>query len=236
LQPYLQATFLNNAYRFFAPNPGVPTLIWMRLQNRDGAVRWTELPGRPHSPLIRGVYQRRLNLTLLVSQQIEPDPSRDGKFRLSLLGEPCLASVIRRVVLENSSTPTNPVASIGVYFVQHGVVAPQQIREGWTPTDLRTYRPMFVGVFEANGEPKDKERPIAEQPIFQMAAGVVWADVHPLLRQSNADPEEALKSLRLPSPLHQFLEKHRELLDAALPAEGLSERIEKLAAKGSGDA
>jgi hypothetical protein len=236
LQPYLQGTFLNNAYRFFAPNPGVPTLIWMRLQFSDGAVRWTELPGPPQSALIRGVYQRRLNLTLLVSQQIEPVPSREGKFRLTPLGETCLASVIRHVVLEHSSTPTNPVATVGVYFVQHAVVAPQQIRDGWTPTDLRTYRPAFVGVFDPNGETKDKGRPIAEQPIFQMAAGVLWADVHPLLRKSNADPDEVLESLRLPAPLQQFLDRHRELLDASLPAEGLSERIEGLAAKGSDDA
>jgi hypothetical protein len=45
-----------------------------------------------------------------------------------------------------------------------------------------------------------------------------------------------LESLRLPAPVQQFLGKHRELLDPSLPADGLSERIEKLAAKGSGDA
>lgn len=230
LQPYLQGTFLNNAYRFFAPNPGVPTHFWMRLQSNDGTVRWTELPGRPDSALVRGAYQRRLNLTLLVGQQVQADPSRGGNPRLTPLGETCLASVIRQVVSENSS---NPISTVGVYLVQHGVVTPQQIRNGWTTTDLRTYRPMFLGVFNANGVANDKDRPIVEQPISQVAAGILWADVHPLLRKSRMESEAALRSLHLPAPLHEFLEKHRALLDASLPADGLSERFERLV---SGDA
>jgi hypothetical protein len=230
----LQATFLNNAYRFFAPNPGVPTHLWFRLQSSDGTIRWTELSGRPDSALIRGAYQRRLNLSLLVGQQVQPDPARDGKLRLTPLGETSLASVIRRVVSDDS--PSSPVSTVGVYLVQHGVITPQQIREGWTPTDLRTYRPMFLGVFNANGESKDKARPIAEQPISQMTAGILWADIHPLLRNSNADPIADLESLHLPDPVRLFLNEHPELLDASLPADGLSERIERLTAKGAGDA
>jgi hypothetical protein len=234
LQPYLQATFLNNAYRFFAPNPGVPTHLWFRLQSSDGTIRWTELPGRPESTFVRGAYQRRLNLTLLVGQQVQPDPNRDGKLALTPLGETSLASVIRRVVSENS--PIDHVSTVGVYLVQHGVITPQQIRKGWTPTDLRTYRPMFLGVFDADGESKDKDRPIAEQPIGQTTAGILWADVHSLLRKSNADPMAVLESLHLPAPVQQFLSKHPKLLDASLPADGLSERIDRLTVEGVGDA
>src|SRR5512140_1404644 len=53
LQPYLQATFLNNAYRFFAPNPGTPTVFWFRIQYDDRSVRWVDLPG-PVPRLWRG--------------------------------------------------------------------------------------------------------------------------------------------------------------------------------------
>lgn len=231
MQPYLQGTFLNNAYRFFAPNPGVPTVLWIRLQTSDGRVRWAELPGRPESALVRATYQRRLNLALLVGQQMEPDPDQSGKPRLTPLGETCLASLIRHVVREEEN-----VSSVGVYLVQHAVITPQQVRDGWTPNDLRTYRPMFLGVFSAGGEPRDKNRSMKEQSIFQVTAGILWADVHPLLRSKSPDPEVVLESLHLPSPVQQFLRKRRELLDTSLPSEGLSERVEAAAAKGGGDA
>src|SRR5947209_20506488 len=85
-RPYLQATFLNNAYRFFAPNPGTPTVLWLRLQYCDRTIRWVEVPGTCES-WVRVAYQRRLNFTVLLGQHLAPDPTREGKRRFTATGQ-----------------------------------------------------------------------------------------------------------------------------------------------------
>jgi hypothetical protein len=59
---YLQFMYLNNAYHFYSPEPGPPTLLWFHLDYADGSSRWVRLPERAqfHTRL---EYQRRLALT-----------------------------------------------------------------------------------------------------------------------------------------------------------------------------
>src|SRR5262245_9785766 len=172
LQPYLQATFLNNAYRFFAPNPGTPTVMWFRIQREDRSVRWDELPGTAEGSLVRESYQKRLNLSLLLSQHLSPDP-QTGKLRFSPMGEICLASVIRHLAHEHGDD--KPVKSIGVYVVQHAVITPQQVRDGWKTDDLRLYKPVFAGAYTTAGERTDDSKPeVKEQPMAQVVAGILW--------------------------------------------------------------
>jgi hypothetical protein len=61
-RPYLQFMYLNNAYHFYSPDPGPPTLLWFRIQYADGTYRWVKIPNREdfHTRL---EYQRRLALT-----------------------------------------------------------------------------------------------------------------------------------------------------------------------------
>ena len=96
LQPYLQGTFLNNGYRFFAPNPGTPSVLWFRVQYEDRSVRWVELPGPPSS-LLRAPHQRRLNLAIQVGQNLAPAPAEDGKRTLAPLGVRLVESWARHV-------------------------------------------------------------------------------------------------------------------------------------------
>src|SRR4051812_33477913 len=48
--PYVRFTGMQNAYRFFAPDPGPATVLWSRLTYDDGTVRWIECPGRESHP------------------------------------------------------------------------------------------------------------------------------------------------------------------------------------------
>jgi hypothetical protein len=223
-QPYLQATALNNAYRFFAPNPGTPSLFWFRVQDGSGAVRWSELPGRADTPLARGSYQRRLNLSLLLGQQIIPDAANPDRLSFSPTGETCLASVVRHVA-DTEAPSQAPITSVGVYVVQHAVVTPEQARNGWTPDDLRTFRALFVGAFDANGERRGERTQLVEQSLSQVAAGVLWVDVHPRMR-SGGDSSAVIQELRLPRPLRTFFERHRESLDSSMPRERLQVAVE----------
>ena len=224
LQPYLQATFLNNAYRFFAPNPGTPTVMWFRIQHEDRSVRWAELPGAPESSMLRASYQKRLNLSLLLSQHVVPDPQQTGKHRFSPMGEICMASVIRHLADEHGDT--QPVKSIGVYLVQHAIITPQQVRDGWKTDDLRLYQAVFAGAYTSEGERMDDQKPgVKEQPMAQVVAGILWADVFPLVKSQKTPPTTVMEQLRLPKPVQQFLSLHAELLDPDMPSESLMERI-----------
>jgi hypothetical protein len=66
-RPYLQFVYLNNAYHFYSPEPGPPTLLWFRLEYADGSYRWVKTPNREEFPT-RLAYQRRLALTESTNQ------------------------------------------------------------------------------------------------------------------------------------------------------------------------
>jgi hypothetical protein len=64
-RPYLTFMYLTNAYHFYSPDPGPPSLLWFRLHyddgSRDGVEKWVKLPVRSESP-IGLAYQRMLAL------------------------------------------------------------------------------------------------------------------------------------------------------------------------------
>jgi hypothetical protein len=43
---YLGYLYLTNAYHFYSPNPGPSTLIWFRIQYKDGSHRWVKRPSK----------------------------------------------------------------------------------------------------------------------------------------------------------------------------------------------
>jgi hypothetical protein len=48
---YLQFAYLTNAYHFYSPDPGPPTLLWYYVKYDDGSTRWIKLPNREESAL-----------------------------------------------------------------------------------------------------------------------------------------------------------------------------------------
>lgn len=92
LRPYLQVTFLNSAYRFFAPNPGVPTILWFRVSYSDQNVCWVEAPV-PADSWLRAGYQRRLNLAMHPGQHLFPVADSPGHALLTPIGEISLGLV-----------------------------------------------------------------------------------------------------------------------------------------------
>jgi hypothetical protein len=235
LQPYLQATFLNNSYRFFAPNPGTPTVLWFRVQYQDRSVRWVELPGR--ADLVRAPYQRRLNVAVQFSQYLAPDPAGEGKTKtITPLGQTLLKSFVRHVAWayprHAADGKSSPVRNVGAYCLWHGVILPEQVRAGWEPTDLRTYRAVFLGAYAADGERIDEFRPAAiDQSMAYVTAGILEVDVLPRHASKGAD---ALAELQLPEPVQRLLRRHPELLTAA-PGADLKGRLEALVPEGSGE-
>jgi hypothetical protein len=71
-RPYLQFVYLNNAYHFYAPEPGPATLLWFRLEYADGSSRWVTVPDRKtdsKDPLLLEYY-RRLPIAQNVNQLV----------------------------------------------------------------------------------------------------------------------------------------------------------------------
>jgi hypothetical protein len=87
-RPYLQFTYLNNAYHFYAPEPGPASLLWYRVEyepNPDGTrnYRWVKVPqtvdgqniefgpdGEPHTyPQV--MFTRRLSLAMSAGQFLQ---------------------------------------------------------------------------------------------------------------------------------------------------------------------
>ncbi|MFO0928670.1 MAG: hypothetical protein U0736_16880 [Gemmataceae bacterium] len=78
-RPYLSFLYLTNAYHFYSPNPGPPSLLWFAVTYPDGGYRWVKLPDRRNSPI--GMhYQRHLALPehsfSLTPMPILPTPLR----------------------------------------------------------------------------------------------------------------------------------------------------------------
>jgi hypothetical protein len=61
-RPYLEFMYLNNAYHFYAPQPGPAAFIWFYVRYEDGSGQWVKIPRRQDHPLALE-YQRRLSLT-----------------------------------------------------------------------------------------------------------------------------------------------------------------------------
>jgi hypothetical protein len=74
-RPYSSFMYLNNAYHFYSPEPGPPTLLWFYVRYSDGSSRWVKLPSRADSPVPLH-YQRMLALTEstnMINPELPPD-------------------------------------------------------------------------------------------------------------------------------------------------------------------
>jgi hypothetical protein len=50
-RPYLEFMYLNNAYHFYSPDPGPPSLVWFHIKYEDGKVQWIKIPHRDDDPV-----------------------------------------------------------------------------------------------------------------------------------------------------------------------------------------
>ena len=71
-RPYLKTMWMDNAYRFYAPDPGSTEVLWYKLQYEDGSTRWTQVPRREDFYL-RMPFQRHMSIALLASMMIEKE-------------------------------------------------------------------------------------------------------------------------------------------------------------------
>ena len=90
-RPYLQSTYLTNAYHFYSPEPGPASQLWFCVKYKPDAkgnvsVQWLKFPSRPKDmfdPLALSYY-RRLSLTMRI-EDVQPTPVTDDMKRARIM-------------------------------------------------------------------------------------------------------------------------------------------------------
>jgi hypothetical protein len=195
-RPYLQFMYLNNAYHFYSPEPGPPTLLWFHLDYDDGSERWVRLPEREQFQT-RQEYQRRLALTESVNQlistqglprEMEETRAMAGNTHSPPIPMPPIPTTMQcripnpfsRIMIEtyarhaghnypSEKDPAAKVTRVKVYRVVHSMLGPEQMNEGMRPTDPSTYLPFYHGTFDTDGKPKN-----LPDPFLNWLIPIMW--------------------------------------------------------------
>jgi len=147
-QPYLQASFLNHGYHFFAPEPGPSHLVRYELQMPDGSVKKGTFPDKnEHQP--RLLYHRHFMLTEFLVQfppdekaleQWEKQP--DWRLQQTTVGQRTLAKGYADHLLHKHGAK-----SVKLYLVRHDFPSPMAVAEGMKLDDKSLYREKLLGTF-----------------------------------------------------------------------------------------
>jgi hypothetical protein len=71
-RPYLSFMYLNNAYHFYSPEPGPPSMLWFHLTYKDGTMEWVKVPDRDKS--VFPIHHTRLLSITEMSSESSPVP------------------------------------------------------------------------------------------------------------------------------------------------------------------
>jgi hypothetical protein len=181
---YLGFLYLTNAYHFYSPDPGPPTLLWFRIEYADHSFQWVKEPLRENYAS-RLEFQRRLGVSESTGDPAPPLPALPlmsyhlrqrhihGMMRHLPLDEDdvapanqyrrpnaqsqsYLASYARHVAQfhPNEADPSQEIIGIKIYRVVHNMLLPGQVMEGQDPLDPVLYAAYYQGEYDRNGELK----------------------------------------------------------------------------------
>lgn len=182
--PYLEFMYLNNAYRFYSPEPAPSWQIWYRVEYHDGKghveSHWIIMPdidkeGKTNYAL-QLQFQRRLMHTehlrttpVSLRPRIEwglsgipnhPDPTVSKGQEPEVASKLALASFARYVTaLPHPTKPNLKASAVKIYRVQHRMIQPTDLIQGRDPKDLTLYLPYYMGKYSADGTLLDPNDP-----------------------------------------------------------------------------
>jgi hypothetical protein len=183
-RPYLTFMYLNNAYHFYSPEPGPPTLVWFLVEFEGGAKpKWVKLITRDQC-VTRLQYQRLLALTestnrhtatssnklVVLWERLSSQATRKGiklppDYMSDLAAryrEPTpdakryISSYVRHVArtVRSDEDPDARIKGIKVYRIVHQLISAPQFEMGMRPIDPVLYYPYFQGEFDTDGKLK----------------------------------------------------------------------------------
>jgi hypothetical protein len=231
-QPYMQFCYLNNAFRFYSPEPGPPTLMWYFVQYQDGSGEWIKIPDRERDSKdwLGQEFTRRLSLGESISQvtplNIVPEEVRQSRIKAALekgipkhpespldvqyrlpnyYSQRMLAEYARHIASEYG-TPERPVTGVKIYRVVHEMLEPRHMASGkFTPTEDWTYLPYYMGDYTAAGELKDPDDPM----LYWLVPRFAWPKKLPPPGPLETRPVDYLHSGEL--TVYDYLDIHARL-------------------------
>jgi hypothetical protein len=186
-QYYLNFIYMNNAYHFYAPEPGPGIMLWFDVHYDDNSEQWLELPVRENHHWLLN-YQRRLSLPEQVnqtasSQALPPEPilrarmvagQKDGipfyylthpdaaEYRPATSSTKMMLESYANHVGHSMPHPTDPackITGIKVYRVVHRMMSAKETALGVKPDKKWMFQPFFQGEFDADGRLKNPQDP-----------------------------------------------------------------------------
>ena len=185
-RPYLQITHLNNAYHFYAPEPGPVAVVWFRVRFADGAVVWERLPNHAKCP--NHVERRRMAGVASTLSQSEPTQPSEEQIRLrdeaadrydppipprpqgmalglqyrdpGHLGK-MLVESMARYVARTTPHPGGgkvPVVAVRIYRGECSHPSVEHLLEGRDPLDPTLFRAWYLGEYDPQGKLVESSR------------------------------------------------------------------------------
>ena len=179
---YLQFSYLMNAYHFYSPEPGPPTLVWFRVEfEGDVQPYWERLVSREECST-RLQYQRLLALTestntywpynsankVLALNEWRQSAARFDRSRalltsplvqlnyreLNPLSKKYLASYVRFVArkVREEQHPDLKVRAVKVYRLTHNIINAPQLQAGVSPLAKWLYSAYYLGEYTPEGK------------------------------------------------------------------------------------
>lgn len=188
-RPYVGFMYLGNAYHFYSPDPGPPTLVWSSViysKGDDFKYKWVKIPDREQSPVPLH-HQRLLALTESTNQifpavtdeylQLKVNLRKEAKemhfhpgfpvAKQLQLPAPYSQEMVKAVARHMArlhpfleNDPEYKFHSVKVYRVIHGILDPQHLAQGISPLDKTFYFPYYQGEFDEKGDLKDPDDPL----------------------------------------------------------------------------
>jgi hypothetical protein len=231
-RPYLKTMWMDNAYRFYAPDPGSTEVLWYKLQYEDGSTRWTQVPRREDFYL-RMPFQRTMSIALLGSMMIEKEPVNpkdDSASVASVLvnnqmtyrtilnpqGEIYFRSYARHIGHKEHLHPAtgSPLVSMDCYLVHYNIRTPYQMRTNINMYDPRILDIQFMATFSVDGTMSNFQQGFKEKMADDLFIELAQNEILPMLEANNKLPIEQRKSIAqildeygVPYPLKQPIVK-----------------------------
>lgn len=257
-RPYLKTMWLDNAYRFYAPNPGDTEVLWYKLQYEDGSTRWTQVPRR-EDYYLRMPFQRTMSLALLGSMMIEREPvnpKEDSasvanvlvnnqvamKSVLTASGEIFFRSYARHIGRKERVHPVtgSPLVSMDCFLVHYQIRNPIQMRMNVDMYDPRMLDIQLIATFSPEGVMSNFQQGFKDKAADDLFVELIQNEILPLLEANRKQPEEKrssivqiLKDYGIPFPLIQPLmkltpEEQEKFFEKPYDRDTLRERYVKL--------
>jgi len=143
-RPYLEAAWLDHAYKFFAPDPGPSHLVRYDVELADGNHVLGQFPDRTtQQPRLR--YHRHFMLSEWIAA-FPPSPDDERPLTWEELPlSPQQSAYVRSYALHLLALHSG--RKVTLYLVEHDLPAPQAVEQGLRLDDPSLYRERKLGEF-----------------------------------------------------------------------------------------